>query len=126
MSSERIAVRPVPPWVICLYFLAKTANCVSAMIAMSCFLLCRGAEPIRRDQHRAQREPVKMTRRGRPVAYVIAEHGLKGLRDLNQRREAAVYCYASYRASAVSRLEGAALDMGSTFKGSRIGKQSGH
>ena len=58
---------------------------------------------------RAQREPIEITRRGRPVAYVIAEHDLKGLRDLSQRREAAVQWYASYRESAVSRPEAAAL-----------------
>lgn len=58
---------------------------------------------------RAQREPVEITRRGRPVAYVIAERDLKALQDVRQRREAAVQWYASYRRSTNTRPEAAAL-----------------
>jgi antitoxin Phd len=52
---------------------------------------------------RAQREPIEITRRGRPVAYVISEHDLRALRDLGARREEAARWYANYRrATAVS------------------------
>lgn len=58
---------------------------------------------------RAQREPVEITRRGRPVAYVIAEHELRALQDVRRRREVAVQWYASYRQSVAVRPETAAL-----------------
>jgi antitoxin Phd len=89
-----------------LPILAKTADLGHVMIVMtSVEAQNRFGELI----DRAQREPIEITRRGRPVAYVIAEHDLKGLRDLSQRREAAMQWYASYRASAISHPEAAAL-----------------
>jgi len=39
---------------------------------------------------RAQREPIEITRRGRPVAYVVSEHDIKELCDVRRRREEAV------------------------------------
>ncbi len=36
---------------------------------------------------RAQREPVAITRRGRPVAYVVSEHDLRAFGDLRRRRK---------------------------------------
>lgn len=46
---------------------------------------------------RAQREPVQVTRRGRPVAYVICDQDMQALNDLRERREAASRWYVQYR-----------------------------
>lgn len=46
---------------------------------------------------RAQREPVEVTRRGRPVAYVVSSHDIRDLADLRRRREEAVRWYSDYR-----------------------------
>lgn len=48
---------------------------------------------------RSQREPVQVTRRGRPVAYVICDQDMQALNALSARREAASGWYAQYRAS---------------------------
>ena len=45
---------------------------------------------------RAQREPVQVTRRGRPVAYVICDQDMQALNGLRERREAASRWYAQY------------------------------
>lgn len=58
---------------------------------------------------RAQREPIEITRRGRPVAYVVSEHDLKALRDVSARREEAVSWYANYRRATAISPEAAAL-----------------
>ncbi len=46
---------------------------------------------------RSQREPVQVTRRGRPVAYVICDQDMQVLSDLRTRRETASRWYAQYR-----------------------------
>lgn len=46
---------------------------------------------------RSQREPVQVTRRGRPVAYVICDQDMQALNDLRTRRETASRWYAQYR-----------------------------
>lgn len=46
---------------------------------------------------RSQREPVQVTRRGRPVAYVICDQDMRVLTDLRTRREAASLWYEQYR-----------------------------
>ena len=46
---------------------------------------------------RSQREPVRVTRRGRTVAYVVSEHDMKELVDVHKRREEAARWYSSYR-----------------------------
>ncbi|MDP2817174.1 MAG: type II toxin-antitoxin system prevent-host-death family antitoxin [Polaromonas sp.] len=46
---------------------------------------------------RSQREPVQVTRRGRPVAYVICNQDMQALSDLRTRRETASRWYAAYR-----------------------------
>lgn len=46
---------------------------------------------------RSQREPVQVTRRGRPVAYVICDQDMQALSDLRTRRETASRWYAQYR-----------------------------
>ncbi len=58
---------------------------------------------------RAQREPIAITRRGRPVAFVVSEQEMKGLQDVRKRREAAAQWYASYRRTLVASPEAAAL-----------------
>ncbi len=60
---------------------------------------------------KAQREPIEMTRRGRPVAYVVSEHDLGELGDVRRRREEAVAWYASssYRRATAASPEAAAL-----------------
>jgi antitoxin (DNA-binding transcriptional repressor) of toxin-antitoxin stability system len=57
----------------------------------------------------AQREPIEITRRGRPVAYVVCEHAHKALQDVNTRREKAMSWYANYRRTTVTSPEAAAL-----------------
>ena len=46
---------------------------------------------------RSQREPVQVTRRGRPVAYVICDQDMRVLTELRTRREAASLWYEQYR-----------------------------
>ena len=58
---------------------------------------------------RAQREPVEITRRGRPIAYVVSGHDLKALQEVNRRREEAVNWYANYRRATAASPEAAAL-----------------
>ena len=50
---------------------------------------------------RSQREPVQVTRRGRPVAYVICDQDMRVLTDLRTRREAASRWYEQYRSQLV-------------------------
>jgi antitoxin Phd len=56
----------------------------------------------------AQREPVSITRRGRPVAFVVSPADMKDLIDGRQHRVAAVAAYDRYLASVGSRLSPAA------------------
>lgn len=58
---------------------------------------------------RAQREPVEITRRGHPVAYVISEHELKAFQALSKRREAAASWYTTYRQRSTTAAAAAAL-----------------
>ncbi len=46
---------------------------------------------------RSQREPVQVTRRGRPVAYVICDQDMQALNALSARRQAASQWYTQYR-----------------------------
>lgn len=52
---------------------------------------------------RSQREPVEITRRGRTVAYVVSEHDMQALSDVNKRREAAARWYAQYRERVIAQ-----------------------
>ena len=52
--------------------------------------------------NRSQREPVQVTRRGRPVAYVICDQDMRVLTDLRTRREAASRWYEQYRSQLAS------------------------
>lgn len=58
---------------------------------------------------RSQREPVQVTRRGRPVAYVICNQDMQALSDLRTRREAASRWYAQYREQ-LAREQGASAE----------------
>lgn len=58
---------------------------------------------------RAQREPIEITRCGRPVAYVVSEHDLRDLGGIRRRRDEAVQWYASYRRATCASPEAAAL-----------------
>ena len=61
---------------------------------------------------RSQREPIQVTRRGRPVAYVICDQDMQALNDLGARRAAASNWFAQYRASLAQQQasDGQALD----------------
>lgn len=56
----------------------------------------------------AQREPVSITRRGRPVAFVVSPADMKDLIDGRQHRVAAVAAYDRYLAGVATRLSPAA------------------
>ena len=58
---------------------------------------------------RAQREPIEITRRGRPVAYVLSEQDLIELRQVRKRRDEAARWYASYGGAAATPPEAAEL-----------------
>ena len=58
---------------------------------------------------RAQREPIEITRRGRPVAYVLSEQDLIELRQVRKRRDEAARWYASYCRAAATPPEAAEL-----------------
>ena len=53
----------------------------------------------------AQREPVQLTRRGRPIAYVVSAHDMDGLKLESLRREKAAQWFDRYRAE-VTALQG--------------------
>lgn len=59
---------------------------------------------------RSQREPVQVTRRGRPVAYVVCDQDMQELSDLQTRRDAASRWYAQYRASLISAQDTAPVE----------------
>ena len=48
---------------------------------------------------RSQREPIQVTRRGRPVAYVLCDQDMPALNDLSARRAAASNWFSQYSAS---------------------------
>ena len=56
----------------------------------------------------AQREPVSITRRGRPVAFVVSPADMKDLVDGRQRRAAAVAAFDSYLTDVANRLSASA------------------
>ena len=58
---------------------------------------------------RSQREPVQITRRGRPVAYVTCDQNMQALSDLRTRREIASRWYAQYREQ-LAQEQGASLE----------------
>lgn len=56
----------------------------------------------------AQREPVQVTRRGRPVAYVVSAHDMEIWTQARQRGAAAAQWFASYATQVEAARTGAA------------------
>lgn len=59
----------------------------------------------------AQREPVTITRRGRPVAFVLSPEDMKDLLAIRQRREGIVNDFEAFFAAADKRVKPDALDL---------------
>lgn len=59
----------------------------------------------------AQREPVTITRRGRPVAFVVSPEDMKDLLDTRRQREQALTDFETFFAQADARLSPAAKDL---------------
>lgn len=59
----------------------------------------------------AQREPVTITRRGRPVAFVVSPEDMKDLLDTRRQREQALADFEAFFARADTRLSPAAKDL---------------
>lgn len=56
----------------------------------------------------AQREPVTITRRGRPVAFLVSPADMQELIEGRDRRAAAVKAYDAYRARVAGKTSAAA------------------
>lgn len=70
----------------------------------------------------AQREPISITRRGRPVAFVVSQQDMAELTDARNKRSQAVASFEAYFAKTDSRLSGEAkslteADIGRMVKG---------
>ena len=59
----------------------------------------------------AQREPVTITRRGRPVAFVVSPEDMKDLLDTRRQREQALADFETFFARADTRPSPAANDL---------------
>ena len=59
----------------------------------------------------AQREPVTITRRGRPVAFVLSPEDMKELLAVRAQRERVVSDFETFFRSADARLKPEALDL---------------
>jgi len=59
----------------------------------------------------AQREPVTITRRGRPVAFVLSPEDMKDLLVIRQQREHVVSDFAAFFAAADARLQPKSTDL---------------
>ncbi|MGL1833467.1 type II toxin-antitoxin system Phd/YefM family antitoxin [Rhodocyclaceae bacterium SMB388] len=59
----------------------------------------------------AQREPVTITRRGRPVAFVLSPEDMKELLAVREQRERVVSDFEAFFRSADARLKPEALDL---------------
>lgn len=52
----------------------------------------------------AQREPISITRRGRPVAFIVSQHDMAELADARNKRSQAVADFEAYFAGVDVRL----------------------
>lgn len=52
----------------------------------------------------AQREPISITRRGRPVAFIVSQHDMAELADARNKRSQAVADFEAYFAAVDARL----------------------
>lgn len=59
----------------------------------------------------AQREPVSITRRGRPVAFVLSPADMRELMDIRQTREKNVADFQAFFAASDARLKPAANEL---------------
>ena len=59
----------------------------------------------------AQREPVTITRRGRPVAFVLSPEDMKDLLAVRQQRERVVSDFEAFLRVADARLQPEALEL---------------
>lgn len=59
----------------------------------------------------AQREPITITRRGRPVAFIVSQHDMQDLQDARRKRGAAVEEFEAYFAKADAMLTPAAREL---------------
>lgn len=59
----------------------------------------------------AQREPVTITRRGRPVAFILSPEDMKDLLAVRQQRERVVSDFESFFRAADARLTAEALEL---------------
>lgn len=59
----------------------------------------------------AQREPITITRRGRPVAFVVSPQDMQDLQDARRKRGAAVEEFEAYFAKADAMLTSAAREL---------------
>jgi antitoxin Phd len=62
----------------------------------------------------AQREPVTITRRGRPVAFVVSPEDMKDLLDTRRQREQALTNFEAFFARIDSRISPATKDLNDT------------
>lgn len=53
---------------------------------------------------KSQREPVQVTRRGRPVAFIVSADDMAAWQNLSQRRAEAAAWFESWRAQASAQL----------------------
>jgi prevent-host-death family protein len=59
----------------------------------------------------AQREPVTITGRGRPVAFIVSPADMKDLMDIRQRREKNVTDFEAYFAASDAKLNPSAREL---------------
>ncbi|OGS98870.1 MAG: prevent-host-death protein [Gallionellales bacterium RIFCSPLOWO2_12_FULL_59_22] len=59
----------------------------------------------------AQREPITITRRGRPVAFVVSPQDMRDLQDARRKRGTAVVEFEAYFAKADAMLTTAAREL---------------
>lgn len=59
----------------------------------------------------AQREPVAITRHGRPAAFVVSPRDMEEILAERERRNKAVAAYAAWRAEADKQLKPAAAEL---------------
>jgi antitoxin Phd len=59
----------------------------------------------------AQREPITITRRGRPVAFIVSQHDMQDLQDARRKRGAAVEEFEAYFTKADAMLTPAAREL---------------
>jgi len=60
---------------------------------------------------KSQREPVQVTRRGRPVAFIVSADDMAAWQTLAQRRAEAAVWYENWRVNATAKLSAEAQDL---------------